>query len=317
MAIIVAAAVGLLVTASFLVVRQNIASWGEDDLASAKVAASSQPRFPVHALDPQIRTQLQAQWKQITKEAQVIEPKPSVGLPVIQSEGGAPSRLKTLTVSGARPPHADYTALGGPQEEYQAVAHHSALPAPVVSKASSKPSSLGRGTLVWARLRDDVASTPIGAPFIAHLTKSAKVGSLQLAPGAELHGVTCAYQGEDDRLHLRVEFVRLADQSLYPVTGWVRDLQGRAGLCGNTQEPRTRAGQAGLVAVGRMARRAGRALAQQSGSLLGVGIEEAVDVAPDALEPVSTRREPVVVSRHTPLQVYIGSVGPTEQAFAR
>jgi hypothetical protein len=266
------------------------------------------PVRPQRVLPPEARAKLSKRWQHLQANETSTKPIKSSQHPK------APNNKEALSAHGAMPyapppPEDAYATLGGPVQEYQATAHRRPVIAQnhLLHRAAAIPS--GRGTILHVRLVDEAASQPIGGPWVAHLEENVQVGPLKLVQGTELHGITVASTMSDHRLQMRAQFARLPDQSIQPVVGWVRDVQGRPGVRAHRVLNEQSAQNLGLTAVSRMAHQAGRLLAGQAGAVVGAGIEGATDSGAHKMETWAADDAVLLLKRGTRMQVYVESAG--------
>lgn len=270
--------------------RSKKAEWTEDLLA----AQSEVPRYldPVSAAAP--------------AKARARAPAPT----------SAPKRLRTVVATGpeaAAPetpvlqPQSPYAALYGSSSRYAAAnsgpsARGSSAPAPALVSSDA-----GRGSVVYARLKDQVASSPAGGEVIAALTHRAKVGKHVLSAGTEVHGqVTGA---DSSRVYVQFAFARLSDGSHLALQGTARDEQGRQGIPGTQPFDGKAAGSVGLASASRGVQAAGRELAGGLGAIVGSMLESATDSGASKAQRADRDEIVVIAKSGVPFRIYIQAIG--------
>lgn len=164
-----------------------------------------------------------------------------------------------------------------------------------------------RGTVLGARLQDEVSSDTMGAPVIAVLSKQAKVGKHVWPAGTEIHGEVAG--NSDTRIFVNFVFARLADKSTVRLDGRARDSGGRSGIPGKKLFNKQSAGSIGLSAGTKMMQQLGRELAGPAGSILGSGIAGAGDSASEKAQRADRDEYVVLVASGTTFSVYLESIG--------
>ena len=213
----------------------------------------------------------------------------------------------------AEPPQPSrYAELWGPAERYTAA---SSMPS---SRAAATIPSTDRaggvqGMLLYARLKDQVASNPAQASVIATLSHKATLNDDLLAAGSEIHGTVTS--ADDTRIFVTFAFARLSNGRTISLVGSARDLQGRLGIAGQKSLTRKSAGSVGLASATRALQAAGREIAGAAGVILGAGIEGATDAGSDKAKRADNDEYVLIAKPGTALQIYVQSTGETGKRF--
>lgn len=204
-----------------------------------------------------------------------------------------------------------YEALYGSSARYAAAnSGPSARPAAAAAAAPTSAST-GRGTVIYARLKDQIASHPAGGEVVATLTHRAKAGKHVLPAGTEMHGqVTGA---DTSRVYVQFMFARFSDGSHLALQGTARDEQGRQGIPGTQPFDKKAAGSIGLASATRGVQAAGRELAGGLGAVVGSLLEGAVDSGSSKAQRADRDESVVIAQRGATFRIYVQAVGEGAQ----
>lgn len=200
----------------------------------------------------------------------------------------------------------DFTSLFGSQTRFARAAKHASG---VKRKEAVFPRVRDvRGLILEARLVDEVASDPAGAPIIALLTQEATLGQTRLPRGTELHGTVQGTGAEGSRVFVTFNFARNHSGAVLELSGDARDRNGRYGIPGRKIVTHKAVSSIGLASATRAMQAAGHQLAGSAGTILGAGIGGLVDSGGEKLRRVDSDEFVVIAPPQTRISVYLQSV---------
>ena len=204
-----------------------------------------------------------------------------------------------------------YAAYFGSSSRY---AHASVHASSVRSKnlqvdAAGKKGGGVQGLSLRARLKDQVADSPAGAPVVALLTRRTPFNGMTLPAGSEVHGTVMGTGNEGTRIFIEFHFIRQTDGQHTPIVAVARDEMGRYGIAGKKLFNGRSAGSVGVSAATRVLGAAGRRLAGTVGDILGAGIEGATESGSRKAQRADGDEYVLVADPGAPLAIYVTALG--------
>jgi serine/threonine-protein kinase len=164
-----------------------------------------------------------------------------------------------------------------------------------------------KGVRLAARLVDNAASQPAGAPVVAKLTAAANLGGQRLPLGTEIHGRTTSSQGL--RVFVAFEFLRLPDGTTVPISAVARGTDGRPGVPGERTLGSGAAGSVATTAGSALIRETAGKLANAAGDALGSqSLREAAGDSAEKAKRLDPSEDLVLAKRGTNFVVYVESI---------
>jgi hypothetical protein len=223
--------------------------------------------------------------------------------------GAARSVARSTVRSDAIDPR--YAAyFGSPSRYAHASVHASSVrPNGAPGGASGKKGSGVQGLSLRARLKDQVADSPSGAPVVALLTRRTPFNGVTLPAGSEVHGTVMGTGNEGTRIFIEFHFIRQTDGQHTPIVAVARDEMGRYGIAGKKLFNGRSAGSVGVSAATRVLGAAGRRLAGTVGDILGAGIEGATEAGSRKAQRADGDEYVLVADPGAPLAIYVTALG--------
>jgi hypothetical protein len=204
-----------------------------------------------------------------------------------------------------------YAAYFGSSSRYaHASVHASSVRAKTLQvDAAGKKSGGVQGLSLRARLKDQVADSPAGAPVVALLTRRTPFNGMTLPAGSEVHGTVMGTGNEGTRIFIEFHFIRQTDGQHTPIVAVARDEMGRYGIAGKKLFNGRSAGSVGVSAATRVLGAAGRRLAGTVGDILGAGIEGATESGTRKAQRADGDEYVLVADPGAPLAIYVTALG--------
>ena len=204
-----------------------------------------------------------------------------------------------------------YAAYFGSSSRYaHASVHASSVRAKTLQvDAAGKKSGGVQGLSLHARLKDQVADSPAGAPVVALLTRRTPFNGMTLPAGSEVHGTVMGTGNEGTRIFIEFHFIRQTDGQHTPIVAVARDEMGRYGIAGKKLFNGRSAGSVGVSAATRVLGAAGRRLAGTVGDILGAGIEGATESGTRKAQRADGDEYVLVADPGAPLAIYVTGLG--------
>jgi hypothetical protein len=230
----------------------------------------------------------------------------------LQPVGGSalrhPRKAGGRASTATSPVDPTYALLYGSSSRFAAASLHPSM-APQKGKSGPGQARSSIGTTSRARLRDQVASQPSGAPVIALLGQRLRLGDQSFAANSEIHGIVVGSSDAGTRLFVDFKFIRRPNGSIYNIVATARDEQGRQGLPGARLIGKSSAGSVGLAAASQAMGAAGRALAGTAGSIVGAGIDGATGSALGKVNRMDQDESLILCEAGLPFNLYVLSAG--------